>query len=116
MLDLYGGEFRCAQATVIGHRQQGAITQARYVVGTGLQQRAYVDSTWRVPHDIAYRPLEPQWPRLGLSGPLLPPYGTQAQLDQLGLCRILEVRSEEQTSDLQSIMSISFAELCLNKK
>src|SRR3546814_12636257 len=77
MLDLYGGEFRCAQATVIGHRQQGAITQARYVVGTGLQQRAYVDSPWRVPHDIAYRPLEPQWPRLGLTGPLLLPYRSE---------------------------------------
>src|SRR3546814_4001780 len=57
-------------------------------------------SLWRRPSGAGVRPLTAAWPTL------LPVWGTD--LDP--------VRSEEHTSELQSLMRISYAVFCLKKK
>src|SRR3546814_3801924 len=47
---------------------------------------------------------------------LPPPRGVPGTRLSAGLCRRREMRSEEHTSELQSLMRISYAVFCLKKK
>src|SRR3546814_8038773 len=94
-------QFRPPAAGVIGDPQQRRVAQAKLVAAAGLEQMRETHSRSRAIKigDVA---LEPDRARLALA-------------HAKALARRLLLRSEEHTTELQSLMRISFCVFCLKK-